>query len=210
FDIGGALERNGYLVRAKPSELRPQRTLVRRQLRQTGERHLPSCGLRRICVPTPPASSSASPFSPLSGLSLWVVTEFSISAALAGLMKQESLPRTRQGQSGSAFAPANGRAAARMPCPPRTGGDDRGAPICSPRLRERTVCHHTLKISAYRFLTASACESTPSGSSLISLISASLRTPGFSTVWECGEYWRGESNSSCWLVITSVQFCNSL
>src|SRR5262245_26179708 len=50
--------------------------------------------------------------------------------------------------------------------------------------------YYTLKISAYRFLTVSACESTPSGSSFINLMSASLRTPGFSTVWECGEYWR--------------------
>src|SRR5262245_26179705 len=46
-DIGGALERDDYLVRAKPSELRPQRALVRRQLRQTGERHVPSRWLRR-------------------------------------------------------------------------------------------------------------------------------------------------------------------
>src|SRR5215475_4746478 len=41
---------------------------------------------------------------------------------------------------------------------------------------------HTLKISAYRFLTSSACVRIPSGSSVISLMSASLRTPGFSTV----------------------------
>jgi len=41
---------------------------------------------------------------------------------------------------------------------------------------------HTLKISAYRFLTSSACLRIPSGSSVISLMSASLRTPGFSTV----------------------------
>ena len=51
-------------------------------------------------------------------------------------------------------------------------------------------CHQTLKISEYRFLIASACAWTPSASSFISLMSASLRTPGFSTVWPCDEYWR--------------------
>ena len=73
-DIGGALERDDYLVRAKPSELRPERALVRRQLRQTGERHLPSRGLRRICVPAIPALSSASLRPPISALSILVVT----------------------------------------------------------------------------------------------------------------------------------------
>lgn len=58
-------------------------------------------------------------------------------------------------------------------------------------------CHQILNISAYRFLTASACARTPSGSSFISLMSLSLRTPGFSTVCGCGEYWRASSTINC-------------
>src|SRR5262249_59385599 len=68
--------------------------------------------------------------------------------------------------------------------------------------------HRALKISAYRRLTASVCARTPSGSSFISLMSASLRTPGFSTVWECGEYWRAESTRICCASPEGLQFLN--
>src|SRR5262245_21866809 len=160
-DIGGALERDDYLVRAKPSELRPQRALVRRQLRQTGERHVPSRWLRRICVPAIPALPSASLWAPISALSILVVTGQSAATSAHWL----DVWNVRQGPTLDTTARPFARFAS-------------------------ASGYYTLKISAYRFLTVSACESTPSGSSFINLMSASLRTPGFSTVWECGEYWR--------------------
>src|SRR5262245_13378980 len=147
-DIGGALERDDYLVRAKPSELRPQRALVR-------------YGKPRICVPAIPALSSASLWPPISALSILAVTGQSAATSTHWL---------------------NGCNVRQRPTVDNAAGPfDRFASASG---------HYTLKISAYRFLTVSACESIPSGSSLISLMSASLRTPGFSTVWECGEYWR--------------------
>src|SRR4029078_8838833 len=68
--------------------------------------------------------------------------------------------------------------------------------------------YYTLKISAYRFLTASPSARMPSGSSFISLMSASLRLPGFSTVCECAEYCRASSTISCWASRECIQFWN--
>src|SRR5262245_39488301 len=87
-------------------------------------------------------------------------------------------------------------------------GIGRSGPIPDPCVAAHVWIGHSLKISAYRLLISSALFSTPSGSSLISLISDSLRMPGLSTVWRWAEYWQASSTISCCASRECIQFWN--
>jgi hypothetical protein len=70
--VRDAIERDVFLIRAKPDQLRPQRAFVWRQLWQTSGRHLPSASeacLQILCLPALLASSpSISPRVPASSI----------------------------------------------------------------------------------------------------------------------------------------------